>query len=304
MNIGVIEMKLEELIYQKIITSGIESKLAMYGAVPAIFYSEVLTDNKERWEKEQYPCICYWVDMQANQERSSAGVLTMSFMCLNVEEQLLKQTEPILKQCMKDSILNPSENDRFYVFSWAKTEKFSWKKQDITKLTDGAFVVGIDIIFDILEYTCQETTSPDPIVALNCYIKEQYPNAIVLGHDMVDEIIKATVDIPIFYNRLQEVSLVQVTNTVVWFQGKISVHLFCHNDSTKMKIMKELIHRVGIDGEVMMTDNSYMLLENFTINYNLDYLKEGQIKIVVKYGVFRYSEEKNKIMSIKMKGGF
>lgn len=297
-------MKLEELIYQKIIKSDVKSQLATYGNAPAIFYSEVPADNQEGWGKEQYPRICYWMDMQANQERNSVGVLTISLMCLNTHEQLPEQIEPIVKHCMKDSMLTPTSGQSSYCFAWAKTDGFSYQRQDGTRLSDGDMVIGVEISFDILEYTCQETTNPDPIIALNRYIKEQYKNALLLGYDTVDETIKATDDIPVFYSRLQELSLERETNTVAWFQGRIAIHLFCPNNNIKMKMLKGLIQRLGIDGEIIMLDNSPMFLEECSVNYKADYLQEGQIKIVVKYGVLRYGEEKKKMKSIEMKGGF
>lgn len=297
-------MKLEELIYKRILENEVAGKLARYAGVPAIFYSEVPSDDQEGWEnRTQYPRICYWIDMQANQERNSAGTLTISLMCMNVEEQLPEQIEPVIRACMKDVLLTPEEGNSSYCLAWGKTEAFSYQKQDGTRLSDGDLVVGCDIIFDILEYTNQETTDPDPIVAMNRYIKELYPKAIVLGWDKVEEIIEAGVEIPVFYCRLISAEVDRETNTVVWMNGKIAIHLLCPDSSVRIKMTMGLANKLSLDGEIRMLDKSPMFIEDLSANYKADYLTEGQLKITGQYGLLRYQQAGKILRNTTITGG-
>ena len=61
-----------------------------------------------------------------------------------------------------------------------------------------------EIVFDILEYPAQETTDPDPVMALNRYIKKLFPECIVFG---IDELSEYTIpaDTPVFYSGLKSI---------------------------------------------------------------------------------------------------
>ena len=74
-------MTLEELLRKWFLGSeNISKKLARFGDNPAIFYQTAPADNQVGW-REQYPRIVYTVDMQADQERKSAGTLQVSLLC-------------------------------------------------------------------------------------------------------------------------------------------------------------------------------------------------------------------------------
>ena len=295
-------MKLEELIYRRILEGKVAEKLAKYVGVPAIFYSEVPADNQEGWDnRTQYPRLCYWLDMQANQERNSAGTLTISLMCMNVEEQAPEQLEPILRECLKDIILTPKEGESSFCFAWSKTDAFSYQKQDGTRLSDEDLVVGCDIEFDILEYINQETTDPDPIVAMNLYIKELYPESIVIGVDKVEEIIEAGVQTPVFYCRLISVEIDRETNTVVWLNGNMAIHLLCP-DSLRIKMTMGLANQLSLDGEMRLLDKSPMFMQDISTNYKADYLTEGQLKITGQYGLLRYQYTGKRINNVNLLG--
>lgn len=297
-------MKFEELIYKRILENEVAGKLARYAGVPAIFYSEVPSDDQEGWEnRTQYPRICYWIDMQANQERNSAGTLTISLMCMNVAEQVPEQLEPMLRECLKDIILTPGEGESSFCFAWSKTDAFSYQKQDGTRLSDGDLVVGCDVEFDILEYVNQETTDPDPIVAMNLYIKELYSDSIVLGVDKVEEIIEAGVETPVFYCRLLDTEVDRETNTVVWLNGKIAIHLLCPDSSVRMKMTMGLANKLSLDGEVILLDKSPMFIEELSADYKADYFTEGQLKITGQYGLLRYQQAGKILRNTTITGG-
>lgn len=52
--------------------------------------------------------------------------------------------------------------------------------------TRGTAIVCKEIVFDILEYPNQETTDPDPVIAVGTFIKELYPESIVIGLDRLE----------------------------------------------------------------------------------------------------------------------
>lgn len=276
-------MTLEELIHKWFIShKGVAGRLAKYAGKPAIFFQTAPADNQRRW-KEQYPRIVYAIDMQANQERKSAGTMEISLLCDEAGTPP-EEIEPQIKECLKDIVIKP-DNGSPYCFAWSRTDSFEISSRESGTDTR---IVGMEIRFDILEYTCQETTDPDPIMALCWYVKNLYPESIVIGLDKMKHITVASSKSPVIYCRLEAVEKMQETNMVVWMDGKIAVHILCPDSEVRMKMTAAIENAIALAGEVTMLDNSPMTIKRLQANYKADYLKEGQVSVTVHYGLLRY----------------
>ena len=158
-------MTLEELLRKWFLGSeNISKKLARFGDNPAIFYQTAPADNQVGW-REQYPRIVYTVDMQADQERKSAGTLQVSLLCDEVGTPP-EEIEPDVKNSLKDLLIQPDSGFP-YCFTWSRTDAFEIPARETGTDTR---IFGMEIRFDILEYVSQETTDPDPVMALNCLL--------------------------------------------------------------------------------------------------------------------------------------
>lgn len=286
-------MTLEELIYEWFTNhAGVAGRLARYAGSPAIFYQTAPADNQHGWEG-QYPRIVYAIDMQANQERKSAGTMEISLLC-DEAGMPPEEIEPAIRECLKDLIINPDKCSP-YCFAWSRTDGF-----EISSRESGADtrIIGMEIRFDILEYTCQETTDPDPVVALNQYIKEAIPDAFVLGMDHMDSFMVADAKSPVFYCRLDAVEKNRETNTVVWMDGRIAIHILCSAADLRLKWVMALANSLSLAGEVVMLDKSPMRVKRLQVNNKADYLKEGQLVVTVHYGLLRYKSRSHMIIKI------
>lgn len=276
-------MKLEELIYKRFVNSEKLIKyLARFSGMPAVFNPEAPDESQEGWGgNTQYPQVIYNFDMQANEERHSAGTLSVSLLCQNTTEVMPEAIEPLVRDCLRDVILKP-EGGTPYCFAWARTDAFTIdeKKVDVT--------IGSEIRFDILEYPSQETTDPDPVMAADRYIKELYPDCLVMGYDRMEEITEATAERPVIYCRLVSADKSEETNTVAWMDGRIAVHILCPDSGIRMKMASAITNRMSLDGEIIMLDNSPMFIRRLQANYKSDYLKDGQIFVTGHYGLLRY----------------
>ena len=114
-------MTLEELIHKWFSESKeVAKKLAVFAGKPAIFFQTAPADNQGGWGMEgQYPRVVYAIDMQANQERKSAGTMEISLLCDEVGIPP-EDIEPAIKDCLKDLIINP-DNGSPYCFAWSRT---------------------------------------------------------------------------------------------------------------------------------------------------------------------------------------
>ena len=63
--------------------------------------------------------MVYQFDLQANEERKSAGTLLISLYCQNTDKVDPEEIEPIIRNTLKDVLLTP-ENGTPYAFSWAR----------------------------------------------------------------------------------------------------------------------------------------------------------------------------------------
>lgn len=280
-------MNLKELIYKKLkSTSKLTELCAKYDEHPAIFDTEAPADTQKGWDgKSQYPRITYICDMQANEERASMGTLSIMVYTERTSMVIL-ELEALVKECFRDIIMNPDEGGP-YCFAWARTEPF---------LLEGNNVMGEAIDFDLMEYCPQETTDPDPIMPLGKYIKELYPEIMVIGMDKLPEMLD-TVEKPIVYCRIQTLNKVSGhnMNMVSWMDCRMAVHLLYPNKEKNIKILAALAQKMSLDERIIMLDGSPMSIAEVQIDRQADYLKAGQLYITGRYGVLKYKAKQQEI---------
>ena len=266
-------MTLEELIYKRFAGSeALANKLASFGGLPAVFSPEPPDRCQGGWGcGPQYPMAVYSFDLQANEERHSAGTLSVSLLCQNTDGVTPEAIEPLVRSCLRDVVLKP-EGGTPYCFAWARTDAFT-----IEDKKAGA-TIGSEVRFDILEYPSQETSDPDPVMAVNRSIKGMVPGGGVMGYDRR----------PVVYCRLVSVDKAQETNTVAWMDGKVAIHILCPDSVVRMKMAAAIANSMSLDGEVIMLDNSPMFIKRLQANYKSDYLKDGQVFVTGHYGLLRY----------------
>jgi len=293
-------MNLEELIYKWFSEyKPITELMALFSGKPAIFYQIAPDDRQKGWNgKSQYPRIVYGIDMQVNQERKSAGTMEISLLCDEAGTEPEK-IEPLIRECLKDLIINP-DNSSPYCFAWSRTDGF---EIPIRESGANTRVIGSEIRFDILEYPSQETTDPDPVVALNRYVKDKFPEAFVMGLDNMDSFRVADVKAPVFYCRLESVEKGRETNTVAWMDGKIAIHVLCPAADIRLKMIMSLANNLSLDGEVIMLDKSPMTVKRLQVNNKADYLKEGQLFVTGHYGLLRYKSKPHMIAEVNIDFG-
>lgn len=265
-------MNLSELIFKRLSADeNLQTMLATYAGAPAIFDSEFPADQQEGWEgATQYPRICYRIDMQVNQERSSAGTLYVA-MYTDKTSTIIEDIETAVKHCLQDVLMKPAGEAPFCV-AWARTESYA---------IEGKEVWCKEMAFDILEYPEQFSTDPDPVLAVAAYIKKIFPETTVLGIDNVGDFVE-TSRTPVFYCRLANIQHTtgHCMNTISWFVGKIAVHLIYPGAGTRLKTLASINQKVAIDEEIIMLDDSPMTIQGLELNNKSDYLREGQLTML------------------------
>lgn len=289
---------IEELIYQRLKgDAALSPLLCRFSGEPAVFYQLAPDDKQRGWGGGvQCPRVVYDLDKQADMERKSSGTLIVQTFCYRdgTEPETL---ETLVAACLKDALIKP-DGGFPYCFAWARTIPFDIPPQEDGD--KGRRIIGQEIHFDIIEYPAQETTDPDPVAALNNFLAEQYPEAVVVGLSHMDYYTEASAERPVLYCRMLGSETESVSNTVVRMNARISVHVICSDPVTRLKLAADIQYRVASIAEILMLDGSPMRPGRVSMNNTADYLKEGQIEGAYRYGVLRYRAKPHRIMNAHM----
>lgn len=296
-------MRLEELIRKRLAGNReLATLLAKYSSVPAIFFGDAPDDNQKEWtDGRTMPRISFNYDTLADKERKSAGTLYVSIYCKNSMEGgavFPEDIVPIVVKLLKDVIFNPDDFGIFYC-SWKSTDSFSIKETKGTAHTNN-LVVGCDVSFDILEYPVQGSTDPDPVMALNRFIADVIPEAVILHYHRIPDFVETTNGHPVVYVRNGGYTSDRQTNTVCWMKGVLYIHLLCPDSGVRMEMITALANRIALMGEVTMMDNSPMFVSAIEGNNSADYMTAGQLKLETLYGVLRTKPLKKALTGIEI----
>ena len=292
-------MNFDELIYKRLSTSEeLTMMLSSFCGRPSIFTPDVPEHNQKGWSEKHYPLIVYNYDLQANAERNSVGTLGISMLCQNDAETPVEKIEAKIRECMRDIIITP-ESGGPYCFAWARTDGFTVEENSGRQEHGLGLTIGNEIRFDILEMPPMITTDPDPIMAVDRYVKDMYPECLVLGYDRANEIEEATVERPVIYCRLQSNTSSDTTYTVAWRDCVVAVHVLCPDTEKRVKMATAIANKLSVDTEVIMFDKSPMFVTRLQANYRADYLKEGQVFITGHYGILRYKPKPHTLRHVR-----
>ena len=294
-------MELNELVRKRFCDSeGLQKQLATFAGQPAVFSPSPPDDKMSGWkENVHYPRIVFNYDMQASEERNSAGTLSVVLVCQNTADVVPELIEPEIRKCLKDVLLNTSGGP-LYAFAWSRTEAFELQKgSGVGQQGSNEILIGSEIRFDILEYAGQETLDPDPVMAVSDFVKKMYPDCVVVGIDRMKEVTEASKDRPVVYCRLEGVTKAEETNSVVWMDGRVAIHFLCPDSEKRMKMAAAVANRMSLSGEIIMLDHSPMRITRLQASYRSDYLKDGQVFVTGRFGLLRFRAEGHRVVGIK-----
>jgi hypothetical protein len=275
---------IEELLYARMTTyPALIGKLAKYDDAPAVFYQIAPSDKAGGWNnKVQYPRIDVTVDMQANPERQSSGQAIINIWC-NETGMMPEEIEPDVRAALCGVFMTP-EGEPPYCLAWQRTDAFEDSRGEADQ---GNQVIGMTILFDIFAFPNQITSDPDPIMAMNRFMKELESGVTVIGHDTLTPYYEPQAAAPAFYFRIISMETSDETNTVAWMNGTIAGHVFAPTAEARLRWIKYLIDTLALAGEITMLDNSPMMIRRLTADAGLDALSQGQIRMQVRFGILR-----------------
>lgn len=291
-------MTLEEGIAKALMKNNdLAGKLVKYGNEPAIFYQRAPGDLADGWKgKPQYPRIDFTVDRQANPERQSEGSLVVDIWCLDSGISP-EEIEPLVRETLWMLFFTPADGVPVSV-SWGKSDTFEVPARENT-----ASVIGITMQFDIYAYPCQQTSTPDPVQAMNHFVRKFCPGGLFLGEDNMPDMVRPDDTRPIFYFRLRTLEPERAIYAVTWMQSRLSGHIICPSATGRVRWLKTLVDQLAVCGEVEMLDGSPLALMNIHANSEANCLTSGQLNLHMRYGILRQHQRGHDFNCIKTKGG-
>jgi len=292
------DMKLiVNIIYKAIVeTTEIADCLAKYNESPAVFYQTAPSDTDPLWGGAKYPRMDYNVNWQYSADRNRAGTMTINVWCLN-ESKAPEEIGVCLAKNLSEMFL--TDDSATFCMVWNKTEAI---------FAEGAEpqILGVTILFDVLAFPTDESgTTPDPIKSLNLWAKANFENINVIGLDKLPSLLRPDDAKPFIYFRMNNSSnamrnthaqarktsasnVMKNTHDVAWMNAKVMGHVIAPNSTVRLTLLKRMIQKMAVDGEILMDDNSPMLLIN-PVSYDLaaNPLKVGQLNIEGTYGILR-----------------
>lgn len=280
-------MQLEGLIYNRMKKwPGLTDLLTRYAGMPAIFYQSAPTDTQKGWENDkQFPRIVFDLNTQANTERKTSGTLVISILCESTGMDP-EEIGPKVVDCLKDTMMLPDEGGP-YCFAWLRTDPFELESNTKESRGSSQTIIGLEIRFDLLEYPEQITTDPDPVAAINEFIKEEFPDVFVLGLDEINQIIVATEDHPIIYVRVMNCGVDYQTYALSWMNCKVAIHVIAPGSTARSRWVRQILNLLSIRGETLLSDESPLLFTGTVANNSFDYLVTGQINLDTRYSLIR-----------------
>lgn len=281
-------MTLEELISSWFTANdSLAGSLAQYAKRPAVFLQSAPADNQPGWGKGQYPRIVYSIDMRADSERKSAGRIVVDLYC-DASGVPPEELEPKIRGCLKDLILEPDDGSP-YCFVWATTQPFELERNG----SNDKRVIGSEVVFDVLEYPEQITTDPDPVTAINRFLKSAFPEILVLGLDeLKDHYAVATEQHPIAYVRVVNHELDHCSFALSWLNCRMAIHVIAPSARARNKWVRCVNNLLVTEQECLMDDGSPIRITSSAANSAFDYLISGQISLNTQYTMIRLKTAK------------
>lgn len=158
-------MTLEELIYTRLVQEKeLAESLAKYEGVPAVFLQKAPDDKAQGWGVSQYPRADYLVDMTADPERHSSGMVSVNVYSDDTGKPP-EELAPLVRIALCDVVMQA--DDGAYCITWARTELFEMNDSQ----NPNTLVNGCSLTFLLIAFPQQITQAPDPALAMQEFLK-------------------------------------------------------------------------------------------------------------------------------------
>lgn len=221
---------------------------------------------------QNYPMVILNAERLTNALHGVSGALTAEIIC---SQQTIapEVIERLVRQSLEGVFFNGEE---IFLLKWQKSEPFTEPAAERL-----ALIVGLEVTFEIREFPCAETSTPDAVQALNDWVK-----IFVITRTPFEEFFIPTPDEPAIYFETQQTKMTSQTHAVTWLESIVKGHLFAPTVSARRKWLTLLSNKLATVKAIKLRDDSPCRIDSFEVDFAADEL-DGQIKITCTYGLPR-----------------
>lgn len=272
-------MTLDELIYKRLSDDkAVVESLAIFGDVPALFLQKAPDDTAAGWGQEKYPRAEYLVDMTADPERHSSGVVSVHIYS-DDSGKPPEEIAPAVRKALCDVVMQA--DDGAYCVTWDRTELFEME----SSVSPNTLVNGCSLTFLLIAFPFQQTKDPDPVLGMQGFLKGLEPAALVIGKDPVKDFYEPSAKAPAFYVRIFTYKTNRQTYALTWMDCTVALHVIAPTPEARNGWSRYLADSLNMAGEVTLMDGSPMLVREVSVDNSADYLTKGQISIKAQFAV-------------------
>lgn len=276
-------MTLEELIYTRLVQEKeLCERLAKYDKAPAVFLQKAPDDASPGWIEKQYPRADYLVDMTADPERHSSGMVTVNVYSDDAGTPP-EELAPLVRIALCDIVMQA--DDGAYCITWSRTELFDMT----TNQNPNTLVSGCALTFLLIAFPQQITQTPDSAVAMQEFLKEWEPDILVINKDHIENFYEPSDFHPAFYVRISGTKTNRQTCALTWMDCSIAVHVIAPTPEARNSWTRYLQDTLGRMGEITLLDGAPLLFSEVAVDNTAEYLTRGQITVKAQYATENFS---------------
>ena len=241
---------------------------------PAVFFAKAPDDVAM---EINYPQLILSSERFSDAIHGAAGLLTIEIICT----QATLTPEPIeklVRQSLEGVFFHGKE---IFLLKWAKSETYTEPASEHL-----ATIIGLEVTFEIREFPCMETSTPDAIQGLNDWAKDIF----VVGKTAFNDFFVPSREYPAVYFESTAEKMTGQQAAVVWVEAQVKGHVFAPTVRARREWLTILSRRLMTTKAVPLGDGSPIRISGVETDFTADELS-GQLKLVCDFGVMRPREK-------------
>lgn len=260
------------------LTALLAKMMTTQGEVPAIFYQKAPADTDS--PEMLYPQIILTTDKYFDAQKGVAGQLIVDI----ITTQTLTPPEPIerlVRHTLEGVFFRGEE---IFSLKWKTTEIFSEPASEKLPL-----IFGATLTFDLYEWPSAETSTPDPIEALNFFASKFDENLMIIGASEFEEFFEPSRERPAIYFDIERGKMTDQTAAAVFMDVWINIHVFAPTIKARREWLTAIRDAIVLAKGIWLSDDSPMRLQESEFDWTRSEI-EGQIQMKFAYGILRKPE--------------
>lgn len=262
--------------------------LASYGGESAVFYQKAPMDVDPMWDGLSFPRVHYNLDFTYDPERKVSGVLSVDLWACSlnhwgdgrsVDRVIAERLEELIS-----GVFYSGEGACTYCAIWRDSVSFVGQATSLRREASPVETFGITVTFDLIAFPVQAYDAPDPVWGLNLWVKENFPEVMVLGLEEIPEIWHPTAGVPLLYWRMTGTEVQREVYSCVWYLGEFYGHLYCDTEEKRNALTRRIVEGVKGGYDLPLEDGSYLRVEKVSYGFDGNPLTEGQIALLGEFG--------------------